>query len=251
MLIIPAIDLKDGKCVRLRQGRMEDDTVFDDKPVDVAQRWLDQGARRIHLVDLDGAFAGEPRNAQVVREVCEISGDVPVQIGGGIRSLETAQAYIDAGVRYLIIGTLAVKAPDFVDGLCQRFPDHVIVGLDANDGFVATEGWAEASTVTAVSLAQRFQDVGVSAIVYTDISRDGMMQGVNTEATAALADAVNIPIIASGGVSTIADIDSLGKQMHRGISGAIVGRALYEGTIELAEAQALADSYNQAKQEGR
>ena len=214
-------------------------------------RWLDQGARRIHLVDLDGAFAGEPRNAQVVREVCEISGDVPVQIGGGIRSLETAQAYIDAGVRYLIIGTLAVKAPDFVDGLCQRFPDHVIVGLDANDGFVATEGWAEASTVTAVSLAQRFQDVGVSAIVYTDISRDGMMQGVNTEATAALADAVNIPIIASGGVSTIADIDSLGKQMHRGISGAIVGRALYEGTLELAEAQALADSYSQAKQEGR
>ncbi len=251
MLIIPAIDLKDGKCVRLRQGRMEDDTVFDDKPVDVAQRWLDQGARRIHLVDLDGAFAGEPRNAQVVREVCEISGDVPVQIGGGIRSLETAQAYIDAGVRYLIIGTLAVKAPDFVDGLCQRFPDHVIVGLDANDGFVATEGWAEASTVTAVSLAQRFQDVGVSAIVYTDISRDGMMQGVNTEATAALADAVNIPIIASGGVSTIADIDSLGKQMHRGISGAIVGRALYEGSLELAEAQALADSYSQATQEGR
>ena len=165
--------------------------------------------------------------------------------------METAQAYIDAGVRYLIIGTLAVKAPDFVDGLCQRFPDHVIVGLDANDGFVATEGWAEASTVTAVSLAQRFQDVGVSAIVYTDISRDGMMQGVNTEATAALADAVNIPIIASGGVSTIADIDSLGKQMHRGISGAIVGRALYEGTLELAEAQALADSYNQATQAGR
>ncbi|MFK8076909.1 MAG: 1-(5-phosphoribosyl)-5-[(5-phosphoribosylamino)methylideneamino]imidazole-4-carboxamide isomerase [Granulosicoccus sp.] len=251
MLIIPAIDLKDGKCVRLRQGRMEDDTVFDDKPVDVAQRWLDQGARRIHLVDLDGAFAGEPRNAQVVREVCEISGDVPVQIGGGIRSVETAQAYIDAGVRYLIIGTLAVKAPDFVDDLCQRFPDHVIVGLDANDGYVATEGWAEASTVTAVSLAQRFQDVGVTAIVYTDISRDGMMQGVNTEATAALADSVNIPIIASGGVSTIADIDSLGKQMHRGISGAIVGRALYEGTLELAEAQALADSYSQARQEGR
>lgn len=250
MLIIPAIDLKDGKCVRLRQGRMEDDTVFDDNPVDVAKRWLDQGARRIHLVDLDGAFAGEPRNAQVVREVCEISGDVPVQIGGGIRSLETAQAYIDAGVRYLIIGTLAVKAPDFVDGLCQRFPDHVIVGLDANDGFVATEGWAEASTVTAVSLAQRFQDVGVSAIVYTDISRDGMMQGVNTEATAELADAVNIPIIASGGVSTIADIESLGMQMHRGISGAIVGRALYEGSLELPEAQALADSLSQAAQEG-
>jgi phosphoribosylformimino-5-aminoimidazole carboxamide ribotide isomerase len=247
MLIIPAIDLKDGKCVRLRQGRMEDDTVFDDSPVDVAKRWLDQGARRIHLVDLDGAFAGEPRNASVVRSICEISEDVPVQIGGGIRSLETAQAYIDAGVRYLIIGTLAVKAPDFVDGLCKKFPDHVIVGLDANDGYVATEGWAEASTVTATSLAQRFENVGVSAIVYTDISRDGMMQGVNTEATAALADAVTIPIIASGGVSKIADIQSLGEQTHRGISGAIVGRALYEGSLNLTEAQQLADSFVQSE----
>ena len=243
MLIIPAIDLKDGKCVRLRQGRMDDDTVFDDSPVDVAQRWLDEGARRIHLVDLDGAFAGEPRNAEVVRQVCKLSGDVPVQIGGGIRSMETAQAYIDAGVSYLIIGTLAVKDPDFVDQLCKRFPDHIIVGLDANDGYVATEGWAEASTVTAVSLAQRFENVGVSAIVYTDISRDGMMQGVNTEATAALADAVNIPIIASGGVSTLADIQSLGEQMHRGISGAIVGRALYEDSVNLTEAQQLADSF--------
>ena len=246
MLIIPAIDLKDGKCVRLRQGRMDDDTVFDDSPVDVAKRWLDQGARRIHLVDLDGAFAGEPRNAEVVSRICDISEEVPVQIGGGIRSLETAQAYIDAGVRYLIIGTLAVKAPDFVDGLCKHFPDHVIVGLDANNGFVATEGWAEASTVTAVSLAQRFENVGVSAIVYTDISRDGMMQGVNTEATAVLGDAVSIPIIASGGVSTIEDIHSLGKQMHRGISGAIVGRALYEGSLDLSEAQQLADSFSQS-----
>ena len=243
MLIIPAIDLKDGKCVRLRQGRMDDDTVFDDSPVDVAQRWLDQGARRIHLVDLDGAFAGEPRNAELVRQVCKISGDVPVQIGGGIRSIETAQAYIDAGVSYLIIGTLAVKDPEFVDQLCKQFPGHIIVGLDANDGFVATEGWAEASTVTAVSLAQRFENVGVSAIVYTDISRDGMMQGVNTEATAALADAVSIPIIASGGVSTLVDIQSLGEQMHRGISGAIVGRALYEDSLDLVEAQQLADSF--------
>jgi phosphoribosylformimino-5-aminoimidazole carboxamide ribotide isomerase len=243
MLIIPAIDLKDGKCVRLRQGRMDDDTVFDDNPVDVAKRWLDQGARRIHLVDLDGAFAGEPRNAEVVRRICEISKDVPVQIGGGIRSLDTAQAYINAGVQFLIIGTLAVKAPDFVDGLCKQFPGHVIVGLDANNGFVATEGWAEASTVTAVSLAQRFENVGVSAIVYTDISRDGMMQGVNTEATAALGDAVSIPIIASGGVSTLADIQSLGEEMHRGIAGAIVGRALYEGSLNLTEAQQLADSF--------
>jgi phosphoribosylformimino-5-aminoimidazole carboxamide ribotide isomerase len=225
---------------------MDDDTVFDDNPVDVAKRWLDQGARRIHRVDLDGAFAGEPRNAEVVRRICEISEEVPVQIGGGIRSLATAQAYVNAGVRYLIIGTLAVKEPDFVDGLCKQFPDHVIVGLDANNGFVATDGWAEASTVTAVSLAQRFENVGVSAIVYTDISRDGMMQGVNTEATAALGDAVSIPIIASGGVSPLVDLRTLGEEMHRGISGAIVGRALYEGSLNLTEAQQLADSFVQS-----
>lgn len=243
MLIIPAIDLKDGKCVRLRQGRMDDDTVFDDNPVAVAERWLEQGARRIHLVDLDGAFAGVPKNADVVKAICATCHEVPVQIGGGIRSMQTATAYIDAGIRYLIIGTLALKQPEFVDQLCAEFPGHIIVGLDANDGFVATDGWAEASTVTAVSLAQRFENVGVSAIVYTDISRDGMMQGVNTEATAALADAVNIPIVASGGVSTIADIESLGREQSRGISGAIVGRALYEGTIDLAESQRLADEF--------
>lgn len=241
MLIIPAIDLKDGKCVRLRQGRMDDDTVFDDNPVDVAMRWLRDGARRIHLVDLDGAFAGEPRNASIVSEICKHCGEVPVQIGGGIRSLATAQAYLDAGVQYLIIGTLAVKQPEFVDQLCSEFPGHVMVGLDANDGFVATDGWAEASTVTAVSLAQRFENVGVSAIVYTDISRDGMMQGVNTEATAALADAVSVPVIASGGVSAIEDIASLRDEAHRGITGAIVGRALYEGSLDLVTAQALAD----------
>ena len=246
MLIIPAIDLKEGKCVRLRQGRMDDDTVFDENPVAVAQRWLNEGARRLHLVDLDGAFAGEPRNAEVVRDICATCADVPVQIGGGIRSIETAQAYLDAGVHSLIIGTLAVKNPEFVDQLCKRFGGHIIVGLDANDGYVATDGWAEASSVTAVSLARRFQDRGVSAIVYTDISRDGMMQGVNTEATADLADAVSIPIIASGGVSTIKDIESLGAQRHRGISGAIVGRALYEGSIDLAAAQQLADSFVQA-----
>ncbi|NND89948.1 MAG: 1-(5-phosphoribosyl)-5-[(5-phosphoribosylamino)methylideneamino]imidazole-4-carboxamide isomerase [Granulosicoccus sp.] len=242
MLIIPAIDLKDGKCVRLRQGRMDDDTVFADNPVDVAKRWLQEGARRIHLVDLDGAFAGEPRNADVVRRICQACADVPVQIGGGIRSMDIASAYLDAGVHYLIIGTLALKRPEFVDQLCSRFPGHVIVGLDANNGLVATEGWAEESGVSAESLARRFENVGVSAIVYTDISRDGMMQGVNTAATAALADAVDIPIIASGGVTDMEDIKALGKVRHRGIAGAIVGRALYEKTLDLRQAQMFADS---------
>jgi len=241
MLVIPAIDLKDGKCVRLRQGRMDDDTVFDENPVSVAQRWLDEGARRIHLVDLDGAFAGTPKNADIVRQICQISAGVPVQIGGGIRSVETAKAYLEAGIQWLIIGTLAVKDPEFVDALCKQFPGHVIVGLDANNGFVATDGWAQESTITAVSLAQRFEEVGVSAIVYTDIGRDGMMQGVNTEATASLADAVSIPIIASGGVTNMADIESLCKEHSRGITGAIVGRALYEGTLHLTDAQRQAD----------
>lgn len=249
MLIIPAIDLKGGKCVRLRQGRMDDDTVFDDDPVAVARRWVEQGARRVHLVDLDGAFAGVPTNALVVRAICRACGDVPVQIGGGIRTIETAKAYLNAGIRYLIIGTLAVKQPEFVDQLCAQFPGSIIVGMDANDGFVATEGWAETSTVTAVSLAHRFENVGVSAIVYTDISRDGMMQGVNTEATARLADEVSIPIIASGGVTDMSDIEALGRERHRGIEGAIVGRALYEGTIELAAAQQLADSFAKASED--
>lgn len=241
MLVIPAIDLKDGKCVRLRQGRMQDDTIFDENPVNVARRWLDEGARRIHLVDLDGAFAGQPKNAQIVRDICQISADVPVQIGGGIRTLETASSYLEAGVQWLIIGTLAVKQPEFVDQLCQQFPGHVIVGLDANNGYVATDGWAEASEQTAISLAQRFQDVGVSSIVYTDIGRDGMMQGVNTESTAQLADAVGIPVIASGGVTDMNDIEALCAVQARGISGAIVGRALYEGTLDLASAQEAAD----------
>jgi len=246
MLIIPAIDLKDGKCVRLRQGRMDDDTVFSDDPVEVATRWLNEGARRIHLVDLDGAFAGEPKNADVIRRICAACGEVPVQIGGGIRTMESADAYINAGIQWLIIGTLAVKSPEFVDELCQRHKDRVIVGLDAKDGFVATEGWAEASSVKASVLARRFEDVGVSAIVYTDISRDGMMQGVNVEATAELASAVSIPVIASGGVTSIDDIHALGAHLDSGICGTIVGRALYEGTVDLKQAQELADSFQAA-----
>jgi len=241
MIIIPAIDMKDGQCVRLRQGRMDDDTIFSDDPVAVASDWVAQGARRLHLVDLDGAFAGEPRNAAVVQAICKAHPDLPVQIGGGIRSIEHAQSYIDAGISYLIIGTLAVKQPEFVDKLCERFPGKVIVGLDAKDGFVATEGWAEASSTTAVSLGKRFEDVGVSAIVYTDISRDGMMQGVNVEATASLANAITIPVIASGGVTNLDDVTALCKVDGTPIYGAIVGRALYEHTIDLSQAQTAAD----------
>ncbi len=242
MLVIPAIDLKNGQCVRLRQGRMEDDTVFSDDPVAIAGDWVAQGARRLHLVDLDGAFAGEPRNAAVVKAICKAFPDVPVQIGGGIRTMEVAQAYIDAGVRWLIVGTVAVKDPEFVDQLCEKFPDHVIVGLDANNGYVATEGWAEASSVTAESLAKRFENIGVAAIVYTDIARDGMMQGVNLEATAALANAVSIPVIASGGVASIEDIRALCMLDGTGVAGTIAGRALYEGTLELNAAQVEADA---------
>lgn len=242
MLIIPAIDLKDGRCVRLRQGRMEDDTVFADDPVEVARRWVDQGARRLHLVDLDGAFAGKPRNADVIGRICEACPEVPIQIGGGIRTQQIAETYLTVGVQYLIVGTLAVKEPAFVDELCRIAPGHVIVGLDARDGMVATDGWAEASTQTAVDVARRFENVGVSEIVYTDISRDGMMQGVNTEATRELAASIAIPVVASGGVSSLADIEALAKVSADGISGAIVGRALYEGGFDLAEAQALADS---------
>ena len=242
MLVIPAIDLKNGQCVRLRQGRMEDDTVFSDDPVAVAGEWVTQGARRLHLVDLDGAFAGEPRNAAVVNAICKAYPDVPVQIGGGIRTMEVAQAYIDAGVRWLIVGTVAVKNPEFVDLLCAKFEGSVIVGLDANNGYVATEGWAEASSVTAESLAKRFENLGVAAIVYTDIARDGMMQGVNLEATAALANAVSIPVIASGGVASIEDIRALCKLDGTGVAGTIAGRALYEGTLELNVAQQEADA---------
>lgn len=241
MLVIPAIDLKEGQCVRLKQGRMDDDTVFSSKPVEVAGQWREQGARRLHLVDLDGAFAGKPVNADVINTICSTYPDLPVQIGGGIRTLETASAYIEAGVSWVIIGTQAVKEPAFVAELCQAHPGKVIVGLDAKDGFVATEGWAEVSKTSAIELAKQFEDTGVSAIVYTDISRDGMMQGVNVEQTSALAQAINIPVIASGGVTNQDDIDALVKHASTGISGAIVGRAIYEGTLDLASAQRLAD----------
>jgi phosphoribosylformimino-5-aminoimidazole carboxamide ribotide isomerase len=241
MLLIPAIDLKDGKCVRLRQGRMEDETVFGEDPVAVAQRWVEAGARRLHMVDLNGAFAGEPVNAAVIRSVAEAFPDLPIQVGGGIRDEETVQAYLDAGVQYTIIGTRAVSAPHFVNDLCAEFPGHIIVGLDAKDGKVAIDGWSKLSHHSVIDMAQRFEDDGVEAIVFTDIGRDGMMSGVNVESTVELAQAIRIPVIASGGITTIDDIRALCKVADEGIMGAITGRAIYEGTLDLAEAQKLAD----------
>ena len=241
MLIIPAIDLKDGQCVRLRQGLMDDSTVFSDDPVAMAVRWVEAGCRRLHLVDLNGAFAGEPVNGAVVTAIAAAYPDLPIQIGGGIRTLETIEHYINAGVSYVIIGTKAVKEPEFVAEACAAFPGKVIVGLDARDGLVATDGWAEVSEVRATDLARRFESDGVAAIVYTDIARDGMMQGVNVEATVAMAQASSIPVIASGGITDIQDIRALINVAHTGICGAITGRAIYEGTLDVADAQQLCD----------
>jgi phosphoribosylformimino-5-aminoimidazole carboxamide ribotide isomerase len=243
MQIIPAIDLKDGQCVRLRKGVMEDSTVFSSDPVAVARQWVEQGARRLHLVDLNGAFAGKPVNGEVVTAIAKAFPELPIQIGGGIRSAETIRHYLEAGVSYVIIGTKAVKEPQFVTEMCREFPGTIIVGLDAKNGFVATDGWAEVSSVKATELAKRFEQDGVSSIVYTDIDRDGMMQGVNVDATVAMAKASSLPIIASGGITNLDDIKALLARAHEGagICGAITGRAIYEGTLDLAAAQQLCD----------
>ncbi len=241
MLLIPAIDLKDGQCVRLRQGKMEDNTVFSDDPVAMAGRWVEAGTKRLHIVDLDGAFAGKPKNAGIIHEIASTYPEVDIQIGGGIRDDETIVAYLDAGVRYVIIGTKAVNEPHFISEVCAEFPTHIIVGLDAKDGKVAVDGWSKLSRHDVIDMAQRFEEDGVAAIVYTDISRDGMMQGVNIEATVKLAQAVRVPVIASGGISTMDDIKALNAVEDEGIMGAITGRAIYEGTIDLAECQAWLD----------
>jgi phosphoribosylformimino-5-aminoimidazole carboxamide ribotide isomerase len=242
MLIIPAIDIKDGKCVRLRQGRMDDDTVFSDDPVAMAARWVGAGARRLHIVDLNGAFAGRPVNAEAVEEIARRHPDVAIQVGGGIRTEETIQTYLDAGVRYVILGTKAVNVPHFVGDMCAEFPGHIIVGLDAKDGKVATDGWSKLSGHDVIDLVQRYQDEGVEAVIYTDIGRDGMLSGVNVDATLRLANAVSIPVIASGGITNLDDIRKLCAVAHAGVAGAITGRAIYEGTLDFAEAQKLADS---------
>ncbi|WP_447529852.1 1-(5-phosphoribosyl)-5-[(5-phosphoribosylamino)methylideneamino]imidazole-4-carboxamide isomerase [Vreelandella sp. TE19] len=247
MLVIPAIDLKDGQCVRLKQGRMEDATSYGDDPVAMAARWVEAGARRLHLVDLNGAFEGKPVNGEAVTAIARAYPNLPIQIGGGIRSAETIEHYLSAGVSYVIIGTKAVKEPAFVGEMCRAFPGKIIVGLDAKDGFVATDGWAEVSTIKATELAKRFANDGVSSIVYTDIARDGMMQGVNIEATAELAREGGLPVIASGGVTNLDDIQALCGVADSGILGAITGRAIYEGSLDVREAQRLSDELTGGK----
>ena len=242
MLLLPAIDLKDGQCVRLRQGRMEDSTIFSDSPVDTATRWVNAGAKRLHLVDLNGAFDGIPVNNDAVEAIAKKYPDLPIQIGGGIRDAKTVQSYLDAGVTYCIIGTKAVEDPEFVKELCKQFPGHIIVGIDAKNGMVATDGWAEVSSVSAIDLAKEFEEAGVVAIVYTDISRDGMMKGVNIKATVALAESINIPVIASGGVTNMDDIINLCEVESSGITGTILGRSIYEGAIDLADAHKYVES---------
>ena len=242
MLIIPAIDLKDGKCVRLKQGLMEESTIFSENPGEVAKQWTDLGARRLHLVDLNGAFAGKPVNESAIKAIAkEVNGAIPIQLGGGIRNLDTVEKYLNNGVDYIIIGTAAVKNPGFLHEACYAFPGQIIVGLDAKEGEVAIDGWAKLTGHNVIELAKKFEGYGVEAIIYTDIGRDGMLNGLNIEATEKLAEALTIPVIASGGVTNLEDIKNLCSIAYSGVSGAITGRAIYEGTLDFKAAQALAD----------
>ena len=243
MLIIPAIDLKDGRCVRLKQGDMSSATVFSDDPVAMAKHWAAQGAKRLHIVDLNGAVAGRPKNEKVIREMIKAVGEaLPIQLGGGIRDLDTIESYIDAGVTYVVIGTAAVKNPGFLSDASYAFPGHIIAGLDAKDGKVAVEGWSKMTGHDVVDLAKKYEEYGIEALVYTDIGRDGMMSGINIEATFKLAQAIKIPLIASGGLNSIKDVESVcQKLVPEGVIGAITGRALYEGKIDFKKAQAAAD----------
>lgn len=242
MLIIPAIDLKDGHCVRLKQGLMEESTVFSEDPGAMAQHWLDAGARRLHLVDLNGAFEGKPVNEPAIKAIVDTVGsEIPVQLGGGIRDLDTIERYLDDGVQSVILGTAAVRNPGFLHEACDAFPGQIIVGLDAKDGKVAVEGWSKLTGHDVIDIAQKYEDYGVSAIIYTDIGRDGMLSGVNIDATVALASSLTIPVIASGGITNLDDVKNLCAVEDEGIMGAITGRAIYEGTLDFAKAQQLAD----------
>ena len=247
MLIIPAIDLKDGQCVRLKQGDMQDATVYSENPAEMARHWLGQGARRLHVVDLNGAVAGKPRNEGAIRAIVEAVGDsLPVQLGGGIRDLDTIERYLDLGVAYVIIGTAAVKNPGFLQDACTAFSGHIIVGLDAKDGKVAVDGWSKMTRHDVIDLARKFQDYGVEAVIYTDIGRDGMLSGVNVDATVKLAQQLSVPVIASGGLTGLPDIEALCKVESEGVTGVITGRAIYEGTIDFKKAQDLADKMGAA-----
>ncbi len=238
MIVIPAIDLKEGRCVRLEQGLMERDTVFNDNPAAQALEWQKQGAELLHIVDLDGAFAGEPKNRAAIEAIVGAI-NIPTQLGGGIRDLATVEAYLSLGVGRVILGTAAQRNPELVKEACAKFPGRIVVGIDAKAGMVAVQGWAEVTGVTAVELAKQFEGYGVAAIIYTDIARDGMLQGPNLEATKALAEAISIPVIASGGVSTLKDIENLMAIESSGVTGVITGKAVYTGAIKLAEAIAL------------
>ncbi len=244
MIVIPAIDLKDGHCVRLKQGEMEGATIFSEDPAAMARQWKALGAERLHLVDLNGAFAGKPVNEPAIRDIIKELGDeLPIQLGGGIRSLEVIERYLDDGVTYVIIGTAAVKNPGFLHEACDAFPGHIMVGLDARDGKVAVDGWSKLTGHDVIDLAQRFEGYGVEAVIYTDIGRDGMLQGLNVEATVKLARALHIPVIASGGITNLADIQALCDVQDEGITGAITGRAVYEGHLDFKAALALAAQY--------
>jgi phosphoribosylformimino-5-aminoimidazole carboxamide ribotide isomerase len=247
MLIIPAIDLKDGHCVRLRQGAMADATVFSEDPGAMARHWIEQGARRLHLVDLNGAFAGKPKNEEAIRAVVQELGDeIPVQLGGGIRDLDTIERYVDGGISYVIIGTAAVKTPGFLHDACYAFPGHIMVALDAKEGKVAVDGWSKMTGHDVIDLAKKFEDYGVEAIIFTDIGRDGMLTGVNVKATVELARSLTVPVIASGGITSLKDVEELCAVESEGIAGAITGRAIYEGSLNFQEAQKLADKLSES-----
>ena len=248
MLIIPAIDLKDGKCVRLKQGDMADATIFSDDPGAMAAQWVKQGARRLHVVDLNGASAGKPKNEEGIKAILSaVNGAIPVQLGGGIRDLDTIEHYLDLGVGFVIIGTAAVKTPGFLHDACSAFTGHVLVALDAKDGKVAVDGWSKMTGHDIVDLAKKFEEYGAEAIIYTDIGRDGMLTGVNIDATVALAKHLTMPIIASGGIANLDDVTALCKVESEGIMGAITGRAVYQGTLDFAAAQKLADKLSKKK----